>query len=100
MQVVCALQVYGMSETGLICQNRRPNPADYFGMDREQVVAKSIESNLKSLFKCCANLNDLILKGHVFGSVGFINPMCKLKVMKFKCHLTLICFNDLNDSGN
>jgi hypothetical protein len=89
-----------MSETGLICQNQRPNPADYFGMDREQVVAKSIESNLKSLFKCCANLNDLILKGHVFGSVGFINPMCKLKVMKFKCHLTLICFNDLNDSGN
>nr|CAH0112561.1 unnamed protein product [Daphnia galeata] len=54
--------VYGMSETGLICQNRRPNPADYFGMDREQVVAKSIER-------------------HVFGSVGFINPMCKLKVI-------------------
>ncbi|XP_046459255.1 4-coumarate--CoA ligase-like isoform X1 [Daphnia pulex] len=54
--------VYGMSETGLICQNRPPNPADYAGLDRDQVIAKSIAN-------------------HVFGSVGFINPMCKLKVI-------------------
>ncbi|EFX78399.1 hypothetical protein DAPPUDRAFT_320529 [Daphnia pulex] len=36
--------VYGMSETGLICQNRPPNPAEFAGLDRAQIIAKSVAS--------------------------------------------------------
>jgi hypothetical protein len=37
-----------MSETGLICQYRPPNPADYAGLDRD--LAKSIASNFNIFF--------------------------------------------------
>ena len=77
-------QIYGMTETGLICQHPQSAITDLIAMGKEEAVSSK---TLKNSFSGYFYRTDLICiydyEEHVFGSVGRVAPFCKLKVMIF-----------------